>query len=401
MKDSFDFNDNSRVIAQFKDTYMVTNSTQEKPISMEESGVLISKDLKVLTKEMPIGMFVKWYGPWENVDLSYKDFVNNTIVRNSLLGFAIGDALGVPVEFMKREDIRKLRINDMLGNGTHKVPAGSWSDDTSMILATMDAIINCNGEINYNFIMNNFLKWLKESKFTSIDFTFGVGGIIYDSLYRYSQGVPALESGGKRFMDNGNGSLMRILPFSLYCIINKLDDRQTFEIICNGSKITHANDTSKMSCYIYTEFLKVVINTQNKEKAFNHILNLVYDDKFNKEAIKAHSQILDRGFLNIEDCDIKESGYVVDTLESVLYSILKTNSYKEAVLCAVNLGYDTDTTAGITGSIAAILYGLNDIPEFWLQKLKKLEYLEEMAQNYCEVITNTMKEKNLRNENVK
>lgn len=401
MKDNFNFNDNSRVIAQFKDTYMVTNSTQEKPISIKETGVLISKDLKVLTKEMPIGMFVKWYGPWENIDLSYKDFVNRIIIKNSLLGFAVGDALGVPVEFMKREDIRKLKINDMFGNGTHKVPAGSWSDDTSMILATMDAIINCNGEINYDFIMNNFLKWLKESKFTSIDFTFGVGGIIYDSLCRYSQGVPALESGSKKFMDNGNGSLMRILPFSLYCIINKLDDRRTFEIICNGSKITHANDISKMSCYIYTEFLKEVINTQNKEKAFNHILNLTYDDKFSKEAIVAHSQILDSGFLNIQDCDIKASGYVVDTLESVLYSILKTNSYKEAVLCAVNLGYDTDTTAGITGSIAAILYGLNDIPELWLKKLKKLEFLEKMAQNYSEVMTNSMKEKKFRKENVK
>ena len=392
MKDNFDFKDDSRVIAQFKDIYMVTNSNQEKPISIREKGVLISKNLKVLTKEMPIGVFIKWYGPWENVDYSYEDLINKLITKNSLLGFAVGDAIGVPVEFMKREEVRKLNMNDMMGNGTHRVPAGSWSDDTSMIIATMDAIINSKGDLNYELIMENYLKWLNESKFTSTDFTFGVGGIIYDSLCRYIQGASALEAGGKAFMDNGNGSLMRILPFALYCIINKYNNEETYEIISKGSQLTHANDISKMSCYIYTEFLREIIISKDKQKAFNYILNLPYEGKFSNEAILAHSRILNKSFLNIKDYEIKESGYVVDTLESVLYSILNTNNYKEAVLEAVNLGYDTDTVAGITGSIAVLIYGIDDIPKTWLDKLKKTKYLEEIADNYSNVIKNKITE---------
>ena len=393
MEKKFELSNKSRIIGKLMNSsmYIVTNDSKATINDIFALGAIMDGTGKVLSPEMPIGIFTK-SGYWEIFDPEVEK--KKLIVKSSVLGFAVGDAFGVPVEFLSRNEIRKLKINKMLGNGSHNVPAGSWSDDTSMIVATMDSIIRSNGEIDYEDIMKCFCDWLANAKYTSLDFTFGVGNIIFRSLIKFSKGIPALECGEKEFMDNGNGSLMRILPISLYCILNNLSEEETIEIVNNASKITHAHDISKMSCYIFTEFLRKIIETNDKKNAFQHILKLNYDKYYSEEAIGAYKQLLDVNFPSIDDVQIKESGYVVDTLESVIYSILNTETYVDAVTMAVNLGYDTDTVAGITGAIAGVIYGYDKIPKEWLTILKKRSYLEKISEKFYKSITECKKEKN-------
>ena len=133
---------------------------------------------------------------------------NKIITKDALIGLAVGYAFGVPLEFLTREEVREVDLKDMIRTWLGKIiPAGSWSDDTSMTIAAMDSIIQNNGKINYEDIMHNFIEWWYHGKYTSIGTPFGLGGIVAESLERFQNGCPALECGGTSIMDNGNGSL--------------------------------------------------------------------------------------------------------------------------------------------------------------------------------------------------
>lgn len=380
------------IIGRNNDFYIVTNTPNTTLSDYLNYGAIVDSNGKQITGFLPIGTLLRDEPNWELMNTPYNQIIKEVKVtsEDALLGFAVGDAFGVPMEFLPRETVRKLGVTEMTGNDVFPqlnsrwgklIPSGSWSDDTSMLISSMDSITRCNG-INYEDIMKSFMSWYNGEKYTSLDFTFGVGSTVLKALKKYIMGVPPLSCGGINIRDNGNGSLMRILPFSLYCINNRLSDREMAEVISAASGLTHAHDISKMSCYIYTQFLKSIIETKNPVLAFDKLHNIDYSQYFSAEAIQAHQQLLKGSFKFITYDKIKESGYVVDTLESVIYSILHSRDFESSILTAVNMGYDTDTVAGITGSIAGILYGKESIPNRWLEKLKKKEYLEKIAQEF-------------------
>ncbi len=318
--------------------------------------------------------------------------MNQDLTRNALIGSAIGDALGVPVEFLSREEVRAIGLKDMIGCydalpftswWSYRIPAGAWSDDTSMLIAGMDAIITENGNLNYETIMENFLSWWADGKYTSLDAAFGLGYTVSQAMQRYRAGRPALECGGTDLHDNGNGALMRILPFSLYAIKKQMSEAETVDLIGKASSLTHAHEISKMSCFLYTEFLRNLSITADPHQAFDHILQINYNAYFSPETIKAHEKILNPDFLYIQDSEISEkNGYVVPTLESALYSLLTTESFEDAVLKSINMGYDTDTVGCVTGGLAGAVYGYDQIPKRWLCKLIKRDMLEKMADDF-------------------
>lgn len=308
---------------------------------------------------------------------------DSNIVIDSLIGFAIGDALGVPVEFCEREYVKSLNLNSMI-TGTHNVKKGSWSDDTSMIIATIDSIIKNNGIIDYQNIMDSYIKMVDTGEYTALGYAFDVGNTITKSLNKYKN-ISNPFSGCDDYMDNGNGSLMRILPISLYCIVNNLSLEETRNIINKSSSLTHAHDISKLGCYIYTIFLKNIIETKNVLEAFENILNIDYSS-YDKEAVNAYNRLLNKDFININEDEINSTGYVVYTLESIIYSLINSNNYKDAVLTSINLGFDTDTIGALTGSVAGILYGYNNIPTVWLEDLVKIDYLKDYSNKYYDIL---------------
>ena len=322
---------------------------------------------------------------FEELNPSYFD---RDPVVDGLIGLATGDAFGVPVEFLSRDTVRKIDLQDMVGNDTplvipsrwgELIPSGSWSDDTSMTIAAMYSIIIHHGEIDYDDIMRQFLSWWDNGEYSSLAYPFGLGTNISNALARFRKGTPALACGGKEMMDNGNGALMRIFPFSMYCIMNNLGEEETLTIIRQAAGITHGHEINAMSCYLYTLFLDECLRTHNPDFAYRYAINTNtsrFADIFSAEAFHAHellfSQLISRSF---DPDGIPESGYVVDSLAIAIYSLLHTDNYRDAVRMAVNFGYDTDTNAAITGSIAGAMYGRHQIPDEWLKALKKKDQL--------------------------
>lgn len=379
----FKINYKTRVIGRRDDEAMIiTNHPSHTLTNIEEKVVLIDKEHNILSNNETIGKIIKF----DNYSSVNEYLLKRNLVVDSVIGFSIGDAFGVPVEFLERDYVKSLNLKEMI-TGTHNVKRGSWSDDTSMIIATMDSIINNNGNIDFKDIMNNFIKLVDNGEFTSLGYAFDVGNTITKCLNKYRETNNELDSGCNDLMDNGNGSLMRILPISLYCILNNLSNEEIIEIINISSSLTHSHEISKLGCLIYTIYLKEIVNSKNKLNAFEAIINYDYS-KYSQDSLKVYNRLLNEDFLDITEDEIKSTGYIVDTLESVIYSINSSKNYKESVITSVNLGIDTDTIGALTGAVAGIIYGIGDVPDNWLNDLAKKDYLIEYSNKYYDIITN-------------
>lgn len=308
-----------------------------------------------------------------------------SITRNCLIGFAVGDAMGVPIEFEKRETLMKEPLTSMIGYGSYDVPEGTWSDDTSMTLATMNSIIKL-GEINYNDIADKFCDWINNAKYTATNEVFDIGITTKFALMRYwNDKIDAIKCGGNGISENGNGSLMRMLPIALYCYYKKINEEEIYKLVKNTSSITHSHEISIMGCFIYVNYMINLFNTNNKIQSYNNIKKINYTKYFDNTTINEYKRLLDTSIQNYDINEISSSGYVRNTLEAVLWVILNTNSYSEAIIGAINLGEDTDTIGAITGSIAGFLYEYENIPKKWLAKMKKLDYLEKISKEFNDI----------------
>lgn len=298
-------------------------------------------------------------------------------IKSVILGHAVADALGVPVEFASREELDKAPVTDIEGFGTYPYDAGAWSDDTSMGLCALDSLAK--GKVDFDEIMQNFYKWANDGEYTSVDECFDIGRTCLKAIMNHAAfHVPSIESGERSEHANGNGSLMRILPFVLFAEYSGYDG-DTLELIHNASALTHAHERSKIGCGIYAIIMQLLLE---KPSIYSVYMGLKQAAEVYKDSPEIHhySRIFEPNFWCTERDDIKSSGYIVDTLEAALWCLFTTDSYKECVLKAVNLGEDTDTVAAVAGGMAGALYGYDAIPTEWLEKLMKREYIECMCE---------------------
>lgn len=306
--------------------------------------------------------------------------------KPGIIGLAIGDAMGVPVEFCSREKLMEHPITEMTGYGCYDVPKGSWSDDSSMTIATIDAIIQDNG-LNYNTIATNFLEWKKNAKYTPNDSVFDIGRTcsIAISKFELNQDV-AEKCGGTSELNNGNGSLMRILPLVYYCFARKMMETEIYEIVKNVSSITHGHELSIMGCFIYVMYGMELLNNRNFVQAYEKIKGIKYNTYFKEDTIRRYERILKNDINEYELNEIKSTGFVVDTLEATLWVLLNTNSYNQSIIKAINLGNDTDTVGACVGGLAGIYYGLEKINQEWKNDLLKYEYIIDLCDKFNEIL---------------
>lgn len=301
-------------------------------------------------------------------------------IVDSIIGHAVGDAMGVPIEFTKREKLQDKKVTKMLGYGTYDVCKGSWSDDTSMEIALIDSLINKNG-FDYKDIMNNFLCWMTQDKYTANGEVFDVGITCMNAILNYRSGIEPLKCGLNGEKNNGNGSLMRILPVALYSYYKKLSENDIITLTNNVSSLTHSHEISKLGCYIYVRYVMFLLDGLSKEEAYKKIQELNYDS-YDEYAISKYNRILDNNIKEFEINDISSKGYIVDSLESSLWALLNNNNYENTIIEAINLGNDTDTIGAITGSMAGILYGMSSIPKDWLDDLLRKDYLIDISKKF-------------------
>ena len=175
----------------------------------------------------------------------------NDAVISGIVGAAVGDAIGVPVEFLYRKQLSEKPVTGMRAHGTHNQPAGTWSDDTSMILATASALSGM--EFDPERITTAFLNWRDHGAFSPDGMVFDIGLTTNTALNRFKEGTDAVLCGGNHIEDNGNGSLMRILPVAFFLYnTESFEDRK--QAVYDVSSITHRHLISKIACHFYVEF---------------------------------------------------------------------------------------------------------------------------------------------------
>ncbi|WP_206436074.1 ADP-ribosylglycohydrolase family protein, partial [Altericroceibacterium xinjiangense] len=286
----------------------------------------------------------------------------------SLLGLAVGDALGTTLEFTMRDT--HPRLTAMEGGGPFHLEPGQWTDDTAMALALGDSLI-ARGGLDESDLMDRFARWRDEGEYSCTGTCFDIGRTVRGALSRYKQtGDPAAGSTDPR--SAGNGSLMRLAPVA----IRYWQDRKTLhEIAARQSRTTHGAPEAVDACVAYADILADAIEGRPRSEVLRPRSG-PYAGRI--ESIVAGSwRSKSRG-------EIRSSGYVAHSLEAALWCVGRTASFYDAVLLAANLAEDADTTAAITGQLAGALYGASGISSNSLGPLAWKERIEEMAASLFE-----------------
>lgn len=315
----------------------------------------------------------------------------NNIWLDGIMGVIVGDALGLPVQFSSREELEENPVTDMIGYRTFDMPAGSWSDDGSLTLATLSSI-NELGIIDSKDIMNRFVQWYDLGAYTPFGFAYDIGCTCEEAICRYEETKNYKECGCVGEFSNGNGSLMRIMPVCLFVYENvrssKITEEQGIKLIHEVSALTHAHLRSKMACGIFYFMVKSVLENQGTlqerlQRGIDSAVTYYHKDIGNLVQMAYYHRLmhLDK-FMQTSIDEIKSSGYVVDSIEAAVWCLLQTSSLKTCLLKAVNLGRDTDTVAAIAGGLAGLYYGYHSIPASWLDKIQQREYIEKMCTSH-------------------
>lgn len=282
-------------------------------------------------------------------------------IYDAVMGLIVGDALGVPVEFKASDTFH---VDDMIGYGTYNQPPGTWSDDSSLTLATMESIIR-KGKIDPADIMLNFSRWLNNAEFTPYGEVFDVGGTTEAAIRRFQNGIEPLKCGLNHYKHNGNGSLMRILPLALFP--SSMND------INEISSLTHAHEISRRACRLYVGTAEQLLKGASLWEVIG--CSGIWVKEFDRIP-KIHK-------LNRDE--IRSTGYVMDTLEAALWCVYHTSSYRDCVLTAVNLGGDTDTIAAVAGGLAGIIYGCggeSGIPDEWIAQIARKDWISDLCERF-------------------
>jgi ADP-ribosyl-[dinitrogen reductase] hydrolase len=289
-------------------------------------------------------------------------------VEGALLGGVVGDALGVPVEFKNRIYLDKNPVTDMIGYGSHNQPPGTWSDDTSMGMCIVSALID-NG-YDRKKIVENWCRWAFEAEWTPHGVVFDIGNSTISSLSKYRKGVKWEDCKNKDRHSNGNGSLMRTMPISLW-VLNQVNVDKACQMAREVSALTHAHAVSKWCCEFHALMVRGIMNgldIRESVKYCNQEL-AVFEPAFgylDQTDIDELRNIMTGNVLDFTRDQIKSSGWVVHCLEASLWCLANNSDFSSTVLSAVNLGDDTDTTGCVAGGLAGLYYGVDDIPQKWI-----------------------------------
>lgn len=298
-------------------------------------------------------------------------------VELAIWGFVYGDAFGVPVEFLKRDTYE---IKTLEGFGSWPVPAGTWSDDSAMVFITMDHFIK---QSSSNDLKRAFCDWAYRGFWTfNHEPSFDVGATISEVLFRWEHKSIEEKAQSDEF-SNGNGALMRIVPVSLKCYQNT--DKEIVQMIEQYATLTHGHIRSTLCSLHYTYFLHALLDGQDLRTSLT-IANEKLAPKF--VHYEQERQHFERLFIidTLQRHEIKSTGYVIDTIEAVYWSLFTSSSYYDAIAKAVHLGNDTDTIGAITGAIAGIYYGTLNIPIEWASMIPRRNDIIELIHSFEEVV---------------
>jgi ADP-ribosyl-[dinitrogen reductase] hydrolase len=289
--------------------------------------------------------------------------------QGCLLGLACGDAVGTTVEFKARGSFPP--VTDMVGGGPFGLQPGEWTDDTSMALCLAESLLE-NDAFDAKDQIDRYVRWWKEGYLSSTGRCFDIGTTVSDALRRYEQtGDPY--SGSTHHRSAGNGSIMRLAPVPMFY---RSDLDEVIQYSAESSKTTHGTKEAVDACKLFGVMIALALGGSSIEEL------LTGTQAFLEPQTLAPSirDIQAGTYKDKPESEILGSGYVVKSLEAALWCFFHTDSYQEAVLKAVNLGNDADTTGAVVGQLAGAYYGIQSIPKAWLEKLAMRDLIQTMAE---------------------
>lgn len=290
--------------------------------------------------------------------------------RGALLGLAVGDALGAPVEFKPRDSFE--RVTEMMAGGYFRLPAGAWTDDTAMALCLADSLLSC-PEFDAKDLLDRFLRWMDLHENTSTGKCIGVGQntMIVLGRYRRSGIVEAQLVKGR---SDGNGALMRLAPVACR---HFRSPQRVRELAQAQSRSTHCSDLSAAACEAAAALMANLIAGED----WHVTLRALSEEVWPAEVLG----ILRGDWKSKDRSEISSSGFVIHTLEAAVWAVGSTLCFEDAVIEAVNLGHDADTVGAVAGQLAGARYGLSAIPDRWLDVLIKREHSDFRAMDLHEL----------------
>jgi ADP-ribosyl-[dinitrogen reductase] hydrolase len=293
--------------------------------------------------------------------------------KGSLLGLAVGDALGAAVEFMRPGSFEPL--TGMRGGGALGLQAGEWTDDTSMALCLAESLVTC-GRCDPHDQMERYLRWYRHGHLSSTGACVDIGVTVRESLERYERsGEPYAGLTDPRLA--GNGSLMRLTPVVIW---HAADPAEATLRAAESSRTTHATEAAVDSCRYFAGLLIGAMAGVQKDTLLGPQWSPV-PGAYDTEPLHAAVAEVARGsFRRKAPPEIKGTGYVVESLEAALWAFLTTESFERGALAAANLGNDADTTAAVFGQLAGAYYGVASIPAQWRMQLVKRALIEDLAE---------------------
>ncbi|MEM1357436.1 MAG: ADP-ribosylglycohydrolase family protein [Bacteroidota bacterium] len=308
-------------------------------------------------------------------------------ITTGLLGLSVADAIGVPVEFQSRLELDKNPVTDVRGYGTYNQPPGYFSDDSSLAFGLAESLAT--GRFDLVDQAKRLINYLKHGYWTPDNRAFDIGNTTRRAIYVLEgiieQGthekLPSLAQRADEF-DNGNGALMRIFP--LYAHLRKRPLAEWFDLIWQHSALTHGHVRSALCCFLYLRFCSFLADGHHQRNALKNAraetIDLMAQIKPPKAEYDALATIIKADFRKLARTQVRGSGYVVQCLEAALWCLFHSDDYRSAVLQAVNLGEDTDTTACVVGAPAALIYGVDAIPANWLEALARREEIIDLGE---------------------
>ncbi len=296
-------------------------------------------------------------------------------LRGGLLGLLVGDALGVPYEFKSPEELPPSAAIDFVPPEgfprSHRgVPTGTWSDDGAQALCLLASLLE-KGRFDADDFAECLVAWYDNGYLAVDGIVFDVGMTTTRAISALKHRIPALTAGPSEDYDNGNGSLMRVLPLALW---HQGSDAELVEIARDQSRVTHGHPRSQLCCALYSLWARRILQQETNpwESAAATARELLGSDAvFAAEldlCIRAGAKPGGSG-----------TGYVLDTLHSARRAVLEPN-YEQTVRFAVCLGQDTDTTACVAGGIAGLIHGEEAIPIRWRDALRGRDLLDPLLE---------------------
>jgi ADP-ribosylglycohydrolase len=293
--------------------------------------------------------------------------------RGALLGLAVGDAVGTTVEF--RPPGTFAPVTDMVGGGPFRLPAGAWTDDTSMALCLAESLLAREGFDPVDQL-SRYVRWFRDGYLSSTGAFFDIGTATRAALGRFERtGEPF--PGDANPDAAGNGPLMRLAPVALAYANHP---EQAVSRAAESARTTHGAQAAIDACRYFCGLLVGALTGTQADELLRRGPFEPYPDAWTKAPLCPEiAEIAAGSFLRREPPEIKGSGYVVRTLEAALWAAAKGASFEEGLLLAVNLGDDADTTGAIYGQLAGALFGVDAIPERWRDRIVMRDLIEKTA----------------------